>query len=55
MLQNYKPVTQFVNLMSIPSANAENITANLVIILKDDLNLQNWTQNVLPLVSIAYL
>ena len=46
MLQNNKRVTQFVNLVSVPKANAENITVEIVKTLTDKLKLQNWTNTM---------
>ena len=46
MLQENKPVTQFVTLVSIPKANAENITAEIIDTLTRKLQLKKWTNNV---------
>ena len=45
MLQHNKPVAQFVSLVSIHFANAENITAEIIKTLTDNLKLKNWTDD----------
>ena len=47
MLKDYKPVTQFVNKVSIPQAISENITAELVKTFKHTLKLQDWKNNLI--------
>ena len=42
LLKDFKPVTQFVKIESIPQANSENITAELVNTFSHTLKLQNW-------------
>ena len=47
MLQENKHVIQFVTLVSIPKANAENITAEIINTLTRKLQLKKWTNNVI--------
>ncbi len=46
MLQNNKPVTQFVTLTNVPKANAENIATALKKTLTKKLKLSDWKNNV---------
>ena len=45
MLKDFKPVTRFVNIVSIPHANGENITASIIQTF-EDLKLDDWRNNV---------
>ena len=46
MLKDFKPVTKFVNIVSIPHANAENITSNIIKTFEETLRFEDWRNNV---------